>query len=170
MRIERLRPESWERSRAIRLRALAEAPDAFACLLADEEEQPEEFWRERLSGERCVTLLASDAGADLGCAVGCEWDGKPGCAGLFSMWVAPEARGRGVGDALVQAVIAWARDAGHVRLLLDVADANTAAARLYARHGFEPTGRTGSLPAPREHIAEQEFALVLDRPPVSGED
>ena len=168
MEIERLRPESWARSRAVRLRALAEAPDAFACQLVDEEGQPEEFWRERLSGERCATLIATDAGVDLGCAVGCEWDGEPGCAGLFSMWVAPEARGRGVGGALVQAVIAWARAAGHARLLLEVADENAAAVALYARHGFEPTGRTGSLPAPREHVAEHQRALVLTSWPASG--
>lgn len=82
-------------------------------------------------------------------------------AGLFSLWVAPEARGQGLGAALVQAAIAWARGRGHDRLLLDVGDANRTAIALYAALGFEPTGRTGTLPPPRTHVREHQRVLAL---------
>lgn len=48
------------------------------------------------------------------------------------------ARGRGVGDALVRAVLGWA---GHRIVTLQVAETNTAPTALYRRHGFEGTGR-----------------------------
>lgn len=77
------------------------------------------------------------------------------------MWVAPGYRGRGVGHALVAAVAAWARSAGHRRLRLEVADHNAQAVRLYERAGFIATGAHGRLPPPRDHITEHERALVL---------
>ena len=36
--IERMTPEGWQRVRAVRLRALLDAPDAFATMLAEDEE------------------------------------------------------------------------------------------------------------------------------------
>jgi ribosomal protein S18 acetylase RimI-like enzyme len=77
------------------------------------------------------------------------------------MWVAPEARGQGVGNALVDVVIEHARLSGATRLLLDVADDNRQAIALYARKGFVPNGTTGSLPAPRYHIREHQRELRL---------
>ncbi len=87
--------------------------------------------------------------------------GAPEDAGIYGVWVAPSARGRGVGDALLATAIEHARAAGHPRAVLDVGDHNTAAQALYARHGFRPTGRTGSLPEPRTHVTEHELARDL---------
>jgi GNAT superfamily N-acetyltransferase len=56
-----------------------------------------------------------------------------------SMWVAPDTRRQGVGDALVQRVIAWAEQAGFTRLELAVTVGNEAAERLYERCGFVRT-------------------------------
>jgi len=61
-------------------------------------------------------------------------------AGLVSMWVRPDARGRGVGEALMNAAACWARARGHVAMYLWVAEANETARRLYERYGFTPTG------------------------------
>src|SRR5690349_19820586 len=145
------RPEHLERSRALRLAALSDAPDAFTSTLAQERDQPPAFWRERLGRPRTTTLLAMTAieGAerDVGLAVVAPYDEKLEVAGLYSVWVAPEARGKGVGDALMKAAIAQARAFGFRRLVLDVGDYNTTAIQLYARHGFAPTGRTSTLPA-----------------------
>jgi hypothetical protein len=47
------------------------------------------------------------------------------------------------------------------RLVLDVADRNTAALAFYARKGFQPTGDTRTMPAPREHIREHRQSLTL---------
>jgi ribosomal protein S18 acetylase RimI-like enzyme len=59
---------------------------------------------------------------------------------LISMWVAPFARGRGVGDALIEAVVGWAESHLARRLGLRVTVGNEAALALYRRHGFTETG------------------------------
>ena len=98
---------------------------------------------------------------DIGLVVGAEYRGRERTAGLFGMWVAPEARGTGVGNRLVSAVVAWARSSGYQRILLEVGEVNAPAIRLYVRMGFVPTGVTGTLPEPRTHIREREMALEL---------
>jgi ribosomal protein S18 acetylase RimI-like enzyme len=66
---------------------------------------------------------------------------------LVSMYVRPKARGRGVGEALVAAVFAWAqaRDAKTVHLW--VTESNDPARALYERCGFSPTGERQQLPS-----------------------
>jgi len=158
--VERPGPDAYERVRAVRLRALADSPDAFWTTLEQAEAMPAELWRERLAATDAATFVATLDGADVGLVVGGPHHDGEG-AGLYAMWVAPEARGAGVGDALVAAVVAWARQAGHRRLRLEVADANEPAIRLYSRAGFTPTGATSRMPPPREHLTEHERALDL---------
>jgi GNAT superfamily N-acetyltransferase len=159
--LERMTPDGWERVRDVRLRALTDAPDAFGTALAADARRPPESWRARLAEATAATFLACTGGEDVGMVVGAPYEGREPDAGLFAMWVAPEARGTGVGDALVRAVTGWARAAGHPRLLLDVADDNVAAIRLYARHGFAPTGITGCVSPDRPHVREHQRALDL---------
>lgn len=143
--------------RALRLAALADTPDAFGGTLEREGAEAEEAFAARIA-RATATLLASLDGVPVGLAVVAPFDGD---LGLFSVWVAPAGRGRGVGDALVVAAIEAARSLGAPRLLLDVGDANAPAIALYERHGFRPTGRVGSLPAPREHVKEHQRELRL---------
>lgn len=167
--VEVVGPARWSDVRRVRLAALADTPDAFGARLDEERAQPTSWWQERLRMTDRSTILATlsaPAGAPepVGLAVvGPRWDDDT-AAGLFAVWVAPAGRGRGVGDALLRAAVEQARKAGATRLLLDVGDENHAAIALYERHGFVPTGRTGSLPSPREHVLEHERALVLDPP------
>jgi ribosomal protein S18 acetylase RimI-like enzyme len=66
--------------------------------------------------------------------------------GDIGMLVAREWRGRGVGSALVEAAIGWARGHGLHKLTLQVFPHNAAAIALYRKFGFEEEGRR------REHI------------------
>ncbi len=59
---------------------------------------------------------------------------------LISMWVAPFARGRGVGAALIDAVIGWSREQQARKLVLSVVDENEHAIKLYRRHRFVDGG------------------------------
>jgi GNAT superfamily N-acetyltransferase len=159
--IERIEPAAFERVRDIRLRALRDAPDAFWVTAEEEALTTEAEWRDRLSRPQAVTFVASRDGVDVGLAMGAPHHEHEGDAGLYAMWVAPEARGGGAGAALIREVVDWARAAGFGLLRLEVADANGPAVRLYSRMGFVPTGVAGALPAPREHITEHERALDL---------
>jgi ribosomal protein S18 acetylase RimI-like enzyme len=56
------------------------------------------------------------------------------------MIVAREWRGRGVGSALMEAAIAWAREHGLHKLSLSVFPHNDAAIALYRKFGFVQEG------------------------------
>ena len=60
--------------------------------------------------------------------------------GELGMLVDREWRGRGVGSALLQAAIDWARDHGLHKLSLEVFTHNTAAIALYRKCGFLEEG------------------------------
>ena len=145
MEIERLSGMEWQRLKRIRLAALQGAPEAFGTTLETAKEWPDDVWRQQ--ARDLPTFVATDDGVDVGMAR-CATEGSTEDAYLISMWVAPVARGRGVGEQLVEAVSDWALAAGFSRLLLDVADDNTAAMALYKRLSFRPTGETSRFPPP----------------------
>ena len=61
--------------------------------------------------------------------------------GDFGMLVDRDWRGRGVGSALIQAAIGWARSQGLHKLCLEVFAHNAAAITLYRKSGFVEEGR-----------------------------
>jgi len=71
----------------------------------------------------------------VGCVM-CVRDDAPGSARLRLLLVEPDARGLGIGDRLVEAVVDFARGVGYRELVLWTNDVLTAARRIYQRHGF----------------------------------
>ena len=59
---------------------------------------------------------------------------------IVAMYVAPEARGRGIAARLIDEIATMAIVRGSRRLVLDVADGNVTAERSYLRYGFVPIG------------------------------
>lgn len=161
--IHRAGRADWETVRSVRLRSLADTPDAFATTLAQDEARSDDEWEARVENRDVAHFLALGAGDEsFGLAVGAPYRGFELTAGLFGMWVAPEARGRRIGKALVEAVVDWARSEQFKRVVLDVAEGNSAAIRLYESCGFVATGNTSTLPPPREYIVEHEWELILE--------
>ncbi|MEM7642554.1 MAG: GNAT family N-acetyltransferase [Pseudomonadota bacterium] len=72
---------------------------------------------------------------------------RDGYAEVKSMFTAPEARGRGVADAILRHLIDLAEAEGRPILRLETGMGLDAAHRLYARHGFVPCGPFGSYKA-----------------------
>ncbi|WP_367322925.1 GNAT family N-acetyltransferase [Streptomyces sp. HUAS ZL42] len=79
--------------------------------------------------------IAELAGRPVGCVM-CVRDEAPSTARLRLLLVEPDARGLGIGDRLVEAVVDFARGVGYRDLVLWTNDVLAAARRVYRRHGF----------------------------------
>lgn len=132
-----LTPDDWARFRVVRLAALETSPEAFGSTFAGWRDADEPRWRRRLSA-LAYNIVASLDGADVGLASSTGI--TEGATDLQSLWVAPGARGAGVGEALVEAVAAWAVTHGARELTLSVRVGNEPALALYRRLGFTDTG------------------------------
>jgi ribosomal protein S18 acetylase RimI-like enzyme len=145
--VRRLRNDESALLRELRLRALNQDPGAFAETYEVARERPPEDWDAWAADESMVVVVAEDGGRCVGMAAGRLRDDLPDGAWLFGLWVDPAVRRAGVGTRLIDAVADWARERGRARLALSVTTNNAAAAALYGRAGFEPTGRVRPLPA-----------------------
>ncbi|MBV8931999.1 MAG: GNAT family N-acetyltransferase [Kutzneria sp.] len=56
--------------------------------------------------------------------------------GIYALYVAPEARGRGLARMTLSGLLRWAADRGATRAFLQVLESNAVAKRLYASAGF----------------------------------
>ncbi len=117
------------------------------------------YWKERApdTGPGPVALYVKAWGRrgdtavialDKGFPVGAAWyrlfdRGRPGYGFVdertpeLAIAVVPNARGKGVGTALLKALLASARADGYPTVSLSVDRANAGAIELYERHGFE---------------------------------
>ena len=143
MEIRQARPDEWRLSRDIRLRALADAPDAFCSTLERELGFDEDAWRSRL--ERARTVGAWEGDAAVGTATGKPDPHEDGGREIVAMWVDPAYRSSGVATALIDELVRWARDAGASSVALWVAEGNDRAQRLYEKCGFTATGQRDTM-------------------------
>ena len=90
--------------------------------------------------------LALIEGEPAGCAALRRFDGTR-CEAK-RLYVRPKFRGRGLGRALLDWVMAEARGAGYSELLGDTMPVMAAALEMYRRMGFERTGPYASNPTP----------------------
>ena len=162
--IRNFTPDAWPAYRALRLRALEDAPDAFGSTLAAESVRPPEDWAARLA--RAATsgidhaLTAEIAGEPVGLAWAKVDADDPALVNLFQMWVAPEARGQGVAAGLLAEAVRWARARGALAVQLGVACTNLAALGLYTRAGFTDTGLREPMQA-GSALMEQRMRLAF---------
>jgi phosphinothricin acetyltransferase len=93
-------------------------------------------------GPRHPVLVAVDDGAVVGWGSLNAFNPRPAYDHVadFSVYVAREARGRGIGDALLTALEAHAQDLAYHKLVLAAFPHNAAGMRLYERHGFATVG------------------------------
>jgi GNAT superfamily N-acetyltransferase len=155
--------DDWQAMRDIRLEALRDAPEAFGSTYArDAAFEPAEWHRRAirdgsffafipeltepaLLAEPAAPAGLAEPAAPAGLAGGFEEE--PGVVELVSMFVRPRARGHRVGEALVDAVAAWAKDKGATSVHLWVTETNKPAIRLYERCGFTVTPERQPLPS-----------------------
>lgn len=139
--VRALGPEDVEAYRRLRLLALATEPHGFGASYEEEAELGLDVFRARLTGDERVMFGAHIDGALVGIA-GVTFGRtlkERHKATLVSVFVAAEARGHGVGRALVSAAIAHARQRA-LTLLAVVSAQNAPAKALYRSVGFAAYG------------------------------
>lgn len=96
-------------------------------------------WRDQ--AEDMVWLVATDAEGDVGAGMALVgWHSRTGTA-RAEAWTSPAARGRGVGQALFEALLAWAAERGSVTVETKVAEDDRASLAWADRRGFREVGR-----------------------------
>ena len=144
--VTRIRSDQWQILRDVRLRALEDAPYAFGTTLSEGEQRTDRDWQDMARDHATLSDRAYFMAY-----VGDNPCGMAGCyrrasdiVVLTAMWVAPEFRGKNIGEQIVLAVIEWAREGGASTLEAWVSE-NNPARFFYQKVGFEETGLTEPL-------------------------
>lgn len=148
--------DDLELVKQLRLEALKSAPEAFASRYEDEVRMTQAEWEARIhsnaEGVDTKAFLAERNDRGVGLVVGVWGGDEARRAEIVSLFVSPDARGTGLGRALISAVVEWARGRGAVQVSLRVGVENTPARRLYEAAGFgqaTPAGPCGEAQADR---------------------
>jgi predicted GNAT family acetyltransferase len=152
--LRRLTPDDWAVLRDVRLRALADSPDAFGSTLARERDLDEKEWRRRCV--RPVWVVEADGGAVA--MAGAFSD--DGVLQVWGMWTDPGHRGRGHARALLDALVGEAVAAGHP-VGLHVNLTNPGARAFYEAYGFVGTGQLEPL---RPGSDQRIELMMINRP------
>lgn len=164
--IRRLGAAEWPVYRAVRLRSLEDAPHAFGSSLAAEQHRPAALWQARLIAareDRDCPLVAMQGGSVVGMVWGKSDNVDPHLVHVYQMWVAPEARGCGVGATLLAHVIDWSRANGAHTVRLAVSLGNEPAAALYRRAGFREVGVPAALHSQSAMLSQMMEMALADR-------
>ncbi len=145
--LRRVHPDDWELFRDIRLRALADSPDAFGSTLERERDFSEKEWRRRLV-RPVVVVLHKGRPVSVGGVF--QDDGRHQ---VWGMWTDPDHRGRGHARAILDLLVGEAVAAGDP-VSLHVNTANPDARAVYERYGFVATGELEPLRPGSEQLIE----------------
>ncbi|WP_417309019.1 GNAT family N-acetyltransferase [Devosia sp.] len=137
--VRRLGPADLDAYRAIRLEALLAAPMAFGSDHGREVALSDADWRHRLEHDHVFGAFAAGRLVGTSTFFADVAEKMRHRGHLVAVYVRDDARGMGVGRALVDAVIAVARSQV-LQLYLSVTVGNDAALRLYEAAGFEIYG------------------------------
>jgi ribosomal protein S18 acetylase RimI-like enzyme len=144
-KIRRLRPEDGEALVALRREALESHPLAFGSAVGEDRGLSLELVRASLADPDEQAVFGCFEGDHLAGMVGVRRDSgvkRRHRTYIWGMYVAPGARGKGAGRALLEAAVEQARawpGIGQVRL--SVTDPAIAAWKLYESVGFQAWGR-----------------------------
>ena len=165
MRTRRLEAHESSLLRELRLGALRDAPNSFRDTYSDIAARPASYWddftRSVTQADRNVMFLAFEEDKPVGSVFGLvDRVQSSRTGGVGGMWVDPMWRRRGIGEALLQEVLDWARRRGFERLRLWCVADSPGPASLYRKLGFRETGNRQPL-SPGSTVQVAEMMLLL---------
>jgi RimJ/RimL family protein N-acetyltransferase len=145
--VARLSESDWRTFAVIRLQALTDSLGESDPQYRKEITFTAAQWRRRLRDHAQFAALIGDRPVGL---IGAQQENSDSVY-LYSLWLDPVARGRGLARPLVAAAVDWARDQRVRTVTLRVAADNVAARGVYESLGF--TATTAESPNPRDEVA-----------------
>lgn len=160
VRLRALEEGDWPQVHAL-VTAVARAGETYALDVPADEAETRAFW----AGD--LVVVAVDGDVVLGTAkAGPNRPAQGSHVGTASFMVSPAARGRGVGRALGEHVVAWHRSAGFRAIQFNaVVSTNSAAVALWQSLGFDVVGRVpGAFQVPSGDLVDL-LVMHLDLEP-----
>ncbi|MFP7834533.1 GNAT family N-acetyltransferase [Marisediminicola sp. LYQ134] len=140
--------DDWPRVRELRVENATDNPVSYGATLETTLAMTEDDWRMRARRGQAddatsIVAIETATGRWIGMMSAQTGDHDGPELILTGVYVTPDFRGRerGVADALLDRIVAWATERGDV-LRLWVDENGAPAKRFYERHGFTPTGRS----------------------------
>ncbi|MCG5433596.1 GNAT family N-acetyltransferase [Mycobacterium sp. MYCO198283] len=136
VRVDKLTVAEWQAFARLRLRALSDAFGLDDPLYRREAQFTAGQWRRRIAEHAQFVVYVHNH--PVGLIAGHRENADT--VYLYSLWLAPEARGRNLSHALVDAALTWAREQQVRAVTLRVAVDNDVARGLYETFGFTRVG------------------------------
>ena len=150
VRVARLTEADWRVFATVRLRALTDSLGENDPQYQQEAAFTAAHWRRRLREHAQFAVLIGDRPVGL---IGAQLENAENVY-LYSLWLDPTARGRGLARPLVAAAVEWARDSRARTVTLRVAADNVVARGVYESVGF-------TLSADQSPSARGEVTMTL---------
>ncbi len=161
--IETMRPEDWPQVRRVYLEGLATGQASF--------ETAAPAWEKWDAGHHPLCRLVARNGDELpGWAALSQVSAREVYRGVgeVSIYVSSASRGRGLGRALMEAVVAVSERHGFWTLMSSVFPENEASVRLHLSCGFRVVGRRERIA--RHHGRWRDTVILERRSPTVGDD
>lgn len=148
----------------LRLRALQDAPLAFAETYEAAVSQDERYWQlvyESLVAPSAQRMfIARSQGLEVGSVYALLDQNDSSVGRVGGMWIDSGYRQKGFGEGLFESVKVWAKDLGFEQIRLWVEDNEHGAKKFYSRLGFRATGlKDETQQKINKPICEMSFSL-----------
>lgn len=150
-KVARLTESDWRVFAVMRLRALGDSLGERDPQYKKEVAFTAAQWRRRLREHAQFATLVGDRPVGM---IAAQQE-NPDSVYLYSLWLDPAARGRGLARPLVAAAVDWARDQRVRTITLRVASNNAAARVVYESVGFAVAATAAT------HEPQDEVAMIL---------
>jgi RimJ/RimL family protein N-acetyltransferase len=146
IRVAQLMEQDWRAFAIVRLQALTDSLGPTDPQYRREASFTASQWRRRLRDHAAFTVLVDDRPMGL---ISAQHETADSVY-LYSLWLAPDARGHGLARSLLEAAVDWARTQRVHTVTLRVDPDNSVARGVYEKAGFKVAAATVG---PRRELA-----------------
>lgn len=160
--IEQLDAANWTELKTLRTEAVTNSPRAFGQTPEEVRAMNQVDWQHMFDRGKYFVIREGGRLVGMICVVRSKEEKQRHVASVYSLYISPEARGKGLGKALIKRALDDLRDGDVYKVKLAVDSKNTGVMKLYEEIGFVKCGeRKGELKVGNELVDETEMEMVL---------